>query len=430
MRRRDVLKALAVVPAAGWLVACGDNVSADPADSASAVFEIASDRFIVWIWAVTRGAAVARVSSADGVAAEQVVVLTGAAGIGVADIRGLAPDRDYTVEIELESGVVLGPHRVRTAPPDDMPSVVRFAVSADYDPSAPQFASNVLDGVIATQPAFFVSIGDFPYTDNGPVAVTLNEYRQRHLDARTHPPIRALHRACGCYSIYDDHEFLNNWDATYAAAKPQRLAAAMQAWDDFFPLRDAPPAVRYRRWRWGAHVECFLLDCRRFRSADAAADDASKTMLGATQLAWFLAALSASTATFKIVFTTIPLDYSANNSDDWTSFTFERQLIFDHLLQSGIAGVLFISGDQHWFASQSHAYGIREVQVGPLRRGLGRPPPPVPAVKFRYVGFNAGIVDVRATELTVSGVGPDGSVFYTETLSLEDLTPRRSPDRL
>lgn len=421
---------MAAVPAVRWLPGCGDNQVPDPAGAASAVFEVASDRLLVWVWAVTRGPAIARVSSADGVVAEHTVVLDGEAGIGVTDMRGLAPDQVYTIEIELDSGAVLGPHTVRTAPADDVPTAFRFAVSADYDPSGDQFASNVLDGVIAAHPAFFVSIGDFPYTDNGPVAITLPEYRQRHLAARTHPPLRALHRACGCFSMYDDHEFRNNWDATLAAAEPQRVAAALRAWDEFFPLRIASPTVRYRRWRWGAHAECFLLDCRRFRSADAAPDGETKTMLGATQLAWFLSALSASTATFKIVFTTIPLDYTANNNDDWTSFKFERQQVFDHLLQAGIAGVLFISGDQHWFASQSHQYGIREVQVGPLRRGLGHPPPLVPAVTFRYVGFNAGIVDVEATQLTVSGVGPDGGVFYSETFSLADLTPRRSPDTL
>ena len=62
----------------------------------------------------------------------------------------------------------------------------------------------------------------------------------------------------------------------------------MQVWDEFFPVRGAVDDVRYRSWRWGANLECFLLDCRRFRSANADPDDAGKTMLGATQRAWFL----------------------------------------------------------------------------------------------------------------------------------------------
>ena len=35
-------------------------------------------------------------------------------------------------------------------------------------------------------------------------------------------------------------------------------------------MRGAPAGTRYRSWRWGAHVECFLLDCRRYRDDDEA----------------------------------------------------------------------------------------------------------------------------------------------------------------
>lgn len=424
MRRRELLKAMALVPAVSWPSGCGDNARPDLANVASAVFEVSEDRFLVWAWAEAGTTALVHVTPVDGRVAETSVSLDDESGVGVLDVSGLLPDHSYEVDVTFESGAVLGPHVVRTAPDQNNPRPVRFAVSADYDPSGTQFASDVIDGVVVHQPEFFVSIGDFPYTDNGPVARTVAEYRQRHLDARTHPPIRSLHEACGCFAIYDDHEFRNNWDAHFVAAEPDRYAAAMQVWDEFFPLRDALPEIRYRSWRWGPLVECFLLDCRRFRSRDAAPDDETKTMLGAAQLAWFRSAIAMSTATFKIVFTSVPLDYTANNNDDWTGFLFERQQIFDHLVAANISGVLFISGDQHWFASQVHQYGIRELQVGPLRRGLGMPPAPTPEVKFRFVGFNAAIIDVANDGITVSGVGPDGSSFYTETLTLADLTPR------
>src|SRR5438270_9192176 len=113
----------------------------------------------------------------------------------------------------------------------------------------------------------------------------------------------------------------------------------MQVWDEFFPLRGAQGDVRYRTFRWGAHVEGFVLDCRRFRSANAAPDDADKTMLGATQLAWLLAALQAATAPFKLVFTSIPLDFG-NGDDHWSSFTHERQILFDWIANRAITGVL------------------------------------------------------------------------------------------
>jgi phosphodiesterase/alkaline phosphatase D-like protein len=223
-------------------------------------------------------------------------------------------------------------------------------------------------------------------------------------------------------AIYDDHEFRNNWDADFATAEATRYGAAMAVWDEFFPVRGATGDVRYRRWRWGAHAECFLLDCRRFRSANAAPDDAQKTMLGAAQRAWFLDAIARSTATFKLVFTSVPLDFGVG-VDHWAGFTRERQLIFDALL--GIPGVVFFSGDQHWLGVHRHAYGIREFQIGPLCRGIGVPGPLAPGVLLRAEQYNVGLVDVDAERLVFTAIGPGGGVLYEETLTADQLTPRR-----
>jgi len=292
-------------------------------------------------------------------------------------------------------------------------------VSADYDPS-PDFANGVIDAVIASEPELYISIGDFPYTDNGPPAMTVDEYRARHAELRTTPKVRACFDTMGIRAIYDDHEFRNDWDAMWVAAEPSRFAAAMQVWDEFFPVRGATGDIRFRSWRWGANVECFLLDTRRFRSADAAVDDANKTMLGEAQHQWLVAGVRASTATFKLIFTTVPLDF-ATGDDAWHVFTTERDRLFGELV--GVPGIVFFSGDQHFFAAHRHAHGIREFQVGPLARGLGMPGPTAPGVVFRSVQYNFGQIDVDDQHLTICGIGADGSCFYKETLSAADLTP-------
>ena len=222
-------------------------------------------------------------------------------------------------------------------------------------------------------------------------------------------------------AIYDDHEFRNDWNPAFVASEPTRYAAAMQVWDEFFPVRGATGEVRYRSWRWGAHAECFLLDCRRFRSANAAPDDAAKTMLGAPQLAWLIDGITRSTATFKIVFTSVPLDYG-HGVDHWSGFTTERRVLLDALV--GVPGVVFIAADQHCFAAHEHAHGVREFQVGPIARGVITPPPAVPGVRFRSLQLNVGILDISSDHLTVSGLGADGEVFFREELSPEILTPR------
>jgi alkaline phosphatase D len=219
-------------------------------------------------------------------------------------------------------------------------------------------------------------------------------------------------------AIYDDHEVRNDWDAMRAAENPDRFAAGIAAWDEFFPLRDK--TVRYRSWRWGANVECFLLDTRLYRSANASPDDANKTMLGAAQLAWLIDGVRNSSVTFKLVLTSVPLAFG-HGDDHWTTFARERGELFDAF--AGVPGVLFVSGDQHWFAAHRHARGIREFQIGPLARGVIVAPPPVDGVLFRAEQYNAGLIDIDHESLTFTGVGVGGELFYKETLGIEDLTP-------
>lgn len=90
---------------------------------------------------------------------------------------------------------------------------------------------------------------------------------------------------------------------------------------------------------------------------------------------------------------------------------------------TGVPGVVFVSGDQHYFAAHRHARGIRELQVGPFARGLGTPGRTAPGVLFRSVQYNFGLIDVDGDALTFTGIGADGHAFYAETLTSEQLRP-------
>ncbi len=414
--RRELLQ-LVGVGVARWAVGCGDNLRPGASDAATAVLEPDPESFLVAVW--TRLAVVQatiEVRTAGLMIQEVLVALTD--GIGAGAIHGLSADTPYEVTIVV-GGLRLGPHRVRTAPRPDDPRPVRVAISADADPD-PAFANGTFDAIVAADPELYISIGDFPYTDNGPPAETVPVYRERHVELRTHPPVRGLLEACGMRAIYDDHEFRNDWDAHFVALEPDRYAAAMQTWDEFFPL-PTTGEIKYRSWRWGANLECFLLDCRRFRSANAAPDDAQKTMLGATQYRWLIDGVTQSSATFKLILTSIPLDYGVGD-DHWASFTTERNAMFAALV--GTPGVFFVSGDQHWFASHRHAFGIREMQIGPLARGIRVPGPMVPGVLYRAQRYNAGLIEIDGDRLTFSGLGEDGERFYSETVTAADLLPR------
>lgn len=415
LNRRDWVRFIGAGATGLVLGGCGDN---DSPDVSAAILEPTAGAFLVSVWGNRIGTALVEARASGELVAERDVEI-GAGGTGTADVTGLDPDRAYEVRITGADGSPFGPYLARSAPRDDDPRAVRIAVSGDFDPS-PIFDSELLGHVTAAEPELFVSLGDFPYTDNGPVAQTVAAYRQRHADLRTSPAIRGLFEAMPVRGIYDDHEFHNDWDPRFTAAEPDRYAAAMQVWDEFFPIRDPVGDIRYRRWRWGKHLECFLLDCRRFRSLNSAPDDAAKKMIGDLQRAWIIDAVTGSTATFKLVFTSVPLDFGLGD-DHWAAFTTERALLFDALV--GTPGVLFMSADQHYFASHRHAHGIREFQVGPIARGIGPPGREAEGVLFRSLQLNAGILDVDGDSLRITGLGADGTTFFTETLTAEILTP-------
>ena len=395
---------------------CGDPAAAT-GDLGAAVLEPSSDALIVSVWA--RAAREVTIEVRTGGTVMTAAVPIGPSGTGALDVRGLAPGTPY--EIAVSAGELrLPPCYASTAPRDDDPRPIRIAVAADVDTS-PEFDTDLASHLVDARPDLLVTLGDFPYTDNGPPAMDEDTYRERHAALRTLPKVRALFQAMPVRAIYDDHEFRNDWDARFVAAEGARYAAATAVWDEFFPLRDPAGEVRYRSWRWGANAECFLLDCRRFRSANGDPDGPAKTMLGAAQRAWLTGAIASSTATFKLVFTSVPLDFGVGD-DHWAAFRTERQAIFDAV--AGIRGIVFFSADQHWFASHRHAYGIREFQVGPLARGILTPPPAAPGVLFRALQYNAGLIDIGGDRIVIAGLGPDGARFFEETLTADELTPQ------
>lgn len=414
--RRDFVRLVGLGVGLAPLASCGESSS--PRDAACAVLDPTSTSVLVSVWA--RRARGATIELRSGEAVMTAAMELSASGAGAIELDALAPGTHYELTVTTDDGVVLGPHVARTAPADADQAPLVIAVIADVDPS-PEFDTDLVDHVVAAQPDLLVSLGDFPYTDNGPRAETLDVYRERHVEIRTLPKVRTLLEAAPLYAIYDDHEFRNNWDAAFVASERSRYDAAMIAWDEFFPVRDRGAEVRYRSWRWGAHAECFLLDTRRFRADNAAPDDANKTMLGAAQKQWLIDGLARSTATFKLVFTSVPLGFGTGD-DHWSAFTVERDQILDAIV--GVPGVLFVAADQHWFASHRHAHGVREIQVGPLARGVATPGPLEDGVVFRAARFNVGLIEISADRLVVVGLGVGGERFYEETLTAADLTPR------
>ena len=276
----------------------------------------------------------------------------------VTTVSGLSPDTEYFYRGVIGDGGTAGKGaigRFRTAPVTARE--FRFAWSGDMEAGRQPFT--LLDQATALRPEFFLMLGDTMYADvpRSAFRPTLAHYRAKHRENRADAALQRLLRTTSVAAIWDDHEVNNDFDRTYHAIPQGR-----QAFREYWPVRTT--ATLYRRFTWTPAVEVFMLDCRSYRSPKLAIDDAAKTMLGAGQKAWLEAGLKASTATFKIVCSSIPC-LPETRVDAWSGYATERRALLDFIARERIRNVVILSADIH-MALDFEEDGVQEFVAGPI----------------------------------------------------------------
>ena len=306
----------------------------------------------------------------------------------------------------------------------------------------------IFDVIQHRNPGFFLFLGDTIYGDhvcpslpNEPgadfKATTLQTYRLRHRYQRGAEALRRFLRTVPVYVIWDDHEVKNNFSGPFE----EQMPAGRQALREYWPIASPPddPHRLYRRVRYGADLELFILDTRQYRSRNADLDGPGKTMLGATQLARLLDGLRTSTATWKVIASSVPLsipkggDAHVPGNDGWaggpdgTGFERERGVIVETILGQKLKNVVFLTGDVHW--AQVNAYdpdqdGIvdfHEYIAGPLSAPPGRFAPIRdglhPTQLFNELGYhNFGLVRVTRDKFAVEVVDEAGKRRFSHVV--------------
>ncbi|MEK6584993.1 MAG: alkaline phosphatase D family protein [Nitrospirota bacterium] len=340
-----------------------------------------------------------------------------------------------------------------TLPDEKTSAAVTFAWSGDLGGQGRcrQGVSGypIFDVIQRHNPDFFLFLGDTIYGDhvcasppNEPgadfKATTLQTYRVRHRYQRGAEALQQFLKTVPVYVIWDDHEVKNNFSGPFEEQMPAGRRVLREYWPIASPADD--PHRLYRRVRYGADLELFILDTRQYRSRNADPDGPTKTMLGAVQLAWLLDGLRASTATWKVIVTSVPLsipkggDATVPGNDGWaggpdgTGFEYERQVIVNVILHDTIKNVVFIGGDVHWV--QGNAYDpnqdgvidFHEYIAGPLSAPPGRFAPTRqelhPTQLFYEVGYhNFGLVRVTKDLFEVKVVDEVGNKRVSHVVS-------------
>jgi len=295
---------------------------------------------------------------------------------------------------------------------------------------------------------FFLFLGDTIYSDdvcaappNEPganfVATTLDQYRARHRYQRGAAALRRFLERVPVYVTWDDHEVRNDFSGPFDERMPEGRRALREYWPIAAHLDE--PHRLYRTFRYGADLELFILDTRQYRSRNTDRDGSAKTMLGAAQLKWLLEGLSNSTATWKIIATSVPLSVpkgGAGYSDGWASgpmapgFEWERQVMIESMLSRKIKNVVFLAGDVHYVQAnaydpdQNRAIDFHEFVAGPLSARPGRETPANdslhPTRLINEGGYhNFGLVRVTKTTLDVTVVDDAGETRFSHRLAAQ-----------
>src|ERR1043166_2745831 len=296
------------------------------------------------------------------------------------DVTDLRPSTRYYYRfVEEATGETSEVGTFQTAPAPDSAISFRFVYTGDSEASDQPF--RILGFAADEQPDLWFWAGDTIYADGVagglPPATTLDDYHAKHRQNRADSFLRDLLRRSPVWTQWDDHEVANDYDG--GDIEPEigqpRVDAGQQAFFDYMPIR--PQGVAddsrrtYRSFRYGALAEFFILDCRRYRSADLSREgggldpygyflpfrqqdiisklqDPSRTMLGQGQLAWLKDALKASSARWKFILSSVPVtSLMLYPYDRWDGYEAERYNLLRFIDTEGISGVVILSADIH-----------------------------------------------------------------------------------
>jgi alkaline phosphatase D len=367
--------------------------------------EVRADRAVLWLRSAPDARVTVRVAPASAPAAARTFeAMTSRDWDGIVrlPLQGLAAGTRYGYEISDGRQQVTGTFTSAPALDADVPAHLLW--SGDLGGGGhcrdAEDGYSIFRAMSRRQADLFLFVGDTAYADHvcGPLAHTAGndfvarsvaEYRSKHRYNRADPAFQEFLRATPVYAIWDDHEVRNN----FVGPQEPLMPAGRRAFRDYWGIdggADEPDRL-YRAVRWGRHVEVFIIDTRQYRSPNAMTDGPDKTMLGLAQRRWLLDGVTRSTATWKLIVTSVPLGMFTGgvHSDSWSGanvlgyprpgngFVWERDLILKTLREAPVRNVVFLSGEVHHAELIRHqlggGYAVHEFVAGPLAARAGFP---------------------------------------------------------
>ncbi len=361
-------------------------------------------------------------------------------------IDGLQPGTGYRYDVELNGETVSTPGSLvfhtqplwkwRSHPPAFrvVTGSCAFGNDADYDrPGRPYGGSYSIFARLAERsPDMMLWLGDNLYLREVDYDSRWG-MAERYRRSRALPELQPLLQSTHHYAIWDDHDYGPDDANRSFVLKDQSLALFKRYWaNPSFGLPGEPGIFTSFSFN---DVDFFLLDDRYQRNSDKAPDTAEKGMLGEQQLAWLKDGLLQSDAAFKIVANGSQMLNQSGVRGSWRNFPAERADFLRWLNDTGISGVLFLSGDAHFSAltrlERENNYPLYELTCSPLTAGPrpdGASSLRIPPVAGTFVGErNFCQLDfsgpTAARRLTISVFDADGRQKWQREFAAAQLTP-------
>ena len=302
--------------------------------------------------------------------------------------------------------------RVRTLsgwPHRGTPSAFTFAFGSCITHLYP---APVLPHAAAADPKFFAIIGDMDYVDVGP-AQNYALWSKWFRAWMSNQYVKPLVRKTPIMGVQDDHDY--GLDGCWADTWKVYTA---EAYADVIPGAQYP-ATSYRRWGLG-DVDCWLLDCRRYKDPKHRPYENGLWMstIRSVQRRWLLDGLAASPARIKIIFSPMSFAYYWSKGE---------QALVTQWIQDHVSGtVVFCTGDRHQTSFVHPARRIWELLACPINNPKKTLAYPVPGLVWvehpdGIATSNAvGLVEVDTAtarpSLTLRAVTDNGATLHAETI--------------
>jgi alkaline phosphatase D len=223
-----------------------------------------------------------------------------------------------------------------------------FADVANVDRTAVAYKNGKDDGAL-----FALQIGDMDHGNPTTLAASRAMHRDVKDETLDHGGHFAQHVSSkmGIVRMWDDHDYCGNDTDKNCSSR----AAAQQAYKEHwahYSLANGSAGL-WHSFTCGA-AEFFVLDTRSQRDAGLDTDNTNKSMLDGDLIAddqkdWLLDGLISSTATWKIVVSSVTTNDAARptSTDIWHAYSTEAGEIADYIVDNDIDNVFVVSADIH-----------------------------------------------------------------------------------